>query len=71
MESENNSKNSFTESRLAKIQETINHMVHWREANSKILPGLLIETLIMRCIIGLSVGYQNSLTGTQHKMVTS
>ncbi len=35
---------------LAKIRETINHMANWCEANSKISPGLLIESLII-CIL--------------------
>ena len=36
--------------RLAKIAQTVNQMVHWREANSKVSPGLLIETLVI-CIL--------------------
>ena len=36
--------------RVAKIRETINHMVQWREANARISPGLLLETLII-CIL--------------------
>ena len=36
--------------RVAKIRETINHMVQWREANTRISPGLLLETLII-CIL--------------------
>lgn len=36
--------------RLAKIRETVNRMVKWRQANSRISPGLLIETLIIRIL---------------------
>lgn len=36
--------------RTAKIGEIINQMVHWNENNSKISPGLLIESLIV-CIL--------------------
>ena len=36
--------------RVAKIRETINHMVQWREVNARISPGLLLETLII-CIL--------------------
>ena len=36
--------------RTAKIAQTVNQMVHWKEANSKISPGLLIETLVI-CIL--------------------
>ncbi|WP_206811847.1 IS1634 family transposase [Paradesulfitobacterium ferrireducens] len=36
--------------RIAKIAQTVNQMVHWREANSKVSPGLLIETLVI-CIL--------------------
>ncbi|MHB1126795.1 MAG: hypothetical protein ACYC2T_07515 [Bacillota bacterium] len=32
--------------RMGKISETINHMVNWKEENSKISPGLLIESLV-------------------------
>ncbi|WP_286980951.1 hypothetical protein [Pseudothermotoga sp.] len=36
--------------RTAKIGKIVNQMVHWNENNSKISPGLLIESLIV-CII--------------------
>lgn len=36
--------------RIANIAQTINHMVHWKEENSKVSPGLLIESLII-CIL--------------------
>lgn len=36
--------------RLGKVRETINHLVHWKEANAKVSPGLLIESLVI-CIL--------------------
>ena len=38
--------------RLAKIRELVNEIVLWREDNSKISPGLLIETLIISIFCG-------------------
>jgi len=36
--------------RLGKVRETVNHLVHWKEANTKVSPGLLIESLVI-CIL--------------------
>lgn len=36
--------------RIANIAQTVNQMVHWKEENSKISPGLLIESLVI-CIL--------------------
>lgn len=36
--------------RIANIAQTVNHMVHWKEENSKVSPGLLIESLVI-CIL--------------------
>lgn len=38
--------------RTAKIGEIVNHMVSWNEANSRISPGLLIESLLICLICG-------------------
>lgn len=42
----------FEMCRIAKIAETINNMVNWRPDNSKVSPGLLIETLIVTILRG-------------------
>lgn len=37
---------SFAMTRLANIQEAVDRAVHWREDNTNVSPGFLIETLI-------------------------
>lgn len=36
--------------REAKIAYTVNQIVQWKEANAKVSPGLIIETLVI-CIL--------------------
>jgi hypothetical protein len=41
---------ALTLCRIAKIRSIVNQLVNWKEENSKISPGLLIETLVA-CIL--------------------